>query len=147
MARWILRVALTLTLIALVIKRVALRPPSQGLAVRLVTTECDSDSAEAYVSIQLRLQVAEDGRTFLNGDDVPAPELPGYLSRLYSTRNQRVLFLDAADSVSYQKVVTLLNDQQAAVEGLSVVLLTPSVRKRCEWLWSFRLGQTNEPKN
>jgi biopolymer transport protein ExbD len=133
MRRWVTRAALAIVLVILIVTRIAHRSHSQGLAVRLVTTEC-GETEENFRGILLR--VGEDGRTQINSDHVSRRDVPLLLRHIYSTRPRRLLFFEAEASTSYQDAITVLADSQSAIEGLSVVLVTPSVRKQCEWRWA-----------
>ncbi len=133
MKRWIFRGVLVVILLAITVARVTRQTHSAGLPARIVTTQCMSRID--VIGRRLRLLIADDGGMFINSDSVPPAQMSARLAEIYSTRNERILFFDAADSVSYQQAVAVLDKLQSAVPGLTVILITPSTRKECEPLW------------
>jgi biopolymer transport protein ExbD len=136
MWRWAIRAVLVLILLALVIMRFRPKQPSYGLPVRLVTTDYERSEENIVEGRMIRLLVDNGGRTFINTEYCPLDLLHSRLSAIYSTRNQRVLYIDADDSMPFQTVIDVMNHGQSALESISVVLITPSVRKQCEWRWA-----------
>jgi len=136
MWRWIIRAVLATSAVYLIVTRLGHREPRYGFPVRVVTTDCEPIEENIFHGRMVRLLVDNDGRTFINTEYCPPNLLHSRLSTIYSTRSQRVLHVDAGDSVPFQTAIDLVNHSQSDIEGLSVVLITPAVRKRCEWRWA-----------
>jgi biopolymer transport protein ExbD len=81
----------------------------------------------------IRLLIDGDGSFFINNiERVAAERLPRRLADIYETRGEKVLFLEAEDSISYQAVVAAIDTAQSAAPGLKVMLITPSTRESCD---------------
>jgi len=136
MKRFFITALLGVTLIGVIAIRTFHRRHSQGLSVGILTTQC---SSPVYLNERcrlVRLRIVDDGGLFINDDPESVAGLPSRLADVYYTRNERVLFFDAADSVSYQQVVNAIDIAQSAVPGLRVILITPRTRHECEQLWA-----------
>ncbi|MDP9262814.1 MAG: hypothetical protein M3O85_00670 [Acidobacteriota bacterium] len=135
--RWVGRGVLVLAIVALLVYRAGQKPKAHGLMVRTVTSECDL--SRNGLDRAIRLRVSADGRMWLNLDEVEPAVLQSRLHLIYKTRAEKVLFVDAADGLALQQVADLLGRSSASAPGLRIILVTPSVRKRCEELWRIVL--------
>lgn len=135
--RWITWGVLLLVALLLFLRQRATRPRSRGLAVRTVTTECDFTGGPRDRAIRLR--AAADGRMWFGLDEhaehVEAAEFRKLMNLVYGTRAERILFLDAADEISFQQFVDVVERAHNSVPALKVVVVTPKTRKGCEWLF------------
>jgi hypothetical protein len=68
-------------------------------------------------------------------EHVEAAEFPKLMNLVYKTRAERILFLDAADGLSFQQFVDVVERAHNSVPALKIVVVTPKTRKGCEWLF------------
>ena len=134
MKRYSVTAMLGIVLISLTAFRLMHRNHSRGLFVRIVTTQCSSPNF-FDLGRSIRLRIDGSGSLFINSDPTSSEQVSGRLANVYKTRNERVLFFDASDAVSYQRCVEVINLAQSAVPSLQVVLITPRTRLDCEQLW------------
>ena len=125
---------LVAVLIGVIVVRILRRSHSHGLSVGVVTAQCSSPHYLEALRL-LRLRIVDDGGLFINDDPVSAGRLQGRLDELYKVRDERVLFFDASNSVSFQQAVATIEIAQSAVPGLRVILITPRTREECQRLW------------
>ncbi len=63
---------------------------------------------------QVTVSLAADGRTLINGSEVPSTELTSRLTELYAQRNDKVIFLEADRELAHGRIVDLMDDCRAA---------------------------------
>ena len=134
MKRFFITASLVAVLLGVIVVRIFRRSHPHGLSVGVVTTQCSSPDYR-LTGRTVRLRIDDDGSLFINTEPVSAGQLPRLLGGIYITRNERVLFFDAGDSVSYQQAVATIDIVQTSVPRLRVILLTPSTREECKPLW------------
>lgn len=63
---------------------------------------------------QVTISLSADGRTQLNGTEVPAGELIGRLSAIYAARPDKTIFLEADRHLPHGRVVDLMDECRGA---------------------------------
>lgn len=127
MKRFFITALLLLVLLGVIAFRIFRHSHSQGLSVGVVLTRCSSPEQLRMI----RLLIGDDGRLLINNDPISAGEISRRLPDIYEDRWEKVLFLDAGNSVSYQQVVAVIDAVQSAVPPVRVMLITPSTRENC----------------
>jgi biopolymer transport protein ExbD len=75
------------------------------------------------VPMQIVLQLSAGGTFAINGQAVPDDRLDETLRVLYADRTAKLLFVKAADSLPYQRVIDAMDRARAA--GVQVIALVP----------------------
>ena len=81
---------------------------------------------EEYSERQLVLSIHDDGRFYLNKEEVSLTGLAARVREALSNRSQKVMFLDAADGVPYGTVVQAM-DLCVGAGAENVALVTESL--------------------
>jgi len=76
--------------------------------------------------------VLNDGHVKLNSETLDVTNLAARLHEIYDVRAERVLFLQAAPELPFQKVAEVIDIAKKQIEV--VAILTPSVEKQPCWL-------------
>ena len=63
---------------------------------------------------QVTISLSADGRSLVNGVEVPANDLVERLTAMYSGRADKTIFLEADRSLSHGRIVDLMDDVRAA---------------------------------
>lgn len=109
----------------------------QGMFVTVAKNTCACN--EIYRT--LIIQVQKDGSVVVPGpeDDEPVENVAAFMKGVYSTRAEKVLYVQAAGEVEYQKVVTAIDQARSKTPDLQVVLVTSgAIRFTCpESCWNF----------
>jgi|JRYF01.1.fsa_nt_gb biopolymer transport protein ExbD len=63
---------------------------------------------------QVTISLAVDGRTQLNGTEVPVGELAGRLAAIYAARPDKTIFLEADRSLPHGRIVDLMDECRGA---------------------------------
>ena len=80
------------------------------------------NSRHAEDAAQVTVSLSADGRTLINGTDVPSPELIARLSAMYAERPDKTIFLEADRGLSHGRIVDLMDDCRAAgIERIGVI--------------------------
>lgn len=70
------------------------------------------------------LKVLKDGRDVINGDpSLSDADAVSKLSEVFSTRWERVLRITAEDGVEYGRVVGVIAEIRAAVDGINIMIM------------------------
>jgi biopolymer transport protein ExbD len=80
-------------------------------------------AAQSPIPIQIVLQLSSGGSFTINGQAVPDDRLDETLRLLYADRPAKLLFLKAAASLSYQRVIETMDRARAA--GVQTIALVP----------------------
>jgi biopolymer transport protein ExbD len=134
MKRFLITALLVVVLLGVIAVRFFRRSHPQGLSVGVVTTQCSSP-ADRFLGRQVRLRIDDDGSLLINTEPIPAGQLPRLLDGIYRVRNERVLFFDGGNSVSFRQAIATIDNAKSAVPDLKVILITPSTREECQPLW------------
>ena len=84
--------------------------PPTGFYVELASTRCDFDGEDRLIVLRL----TGDGKLFLNQEQENWSTLPDLLSRIYSMREYRTLYLLADPGVPFQTVARALDTVESA---------------------------------
>lgn len=129
MKRYLVTGVLILILVGVIALRALRRSHSQGLAVRIVSTQC-GDQDLGIVLRRVRVRIHKEGSLSINHDLISSAELRHRIDDIFLTRNERVVFFDADDSISYQDAIAVVETLQSS-PGVKVLLMTPSTRTAC----------------
>jgi biopolymer transport protein ExbD/biopolymer transport protein TolR len=71
---------------------------------------------------QVTVSLSADGRTLINGNEVPATDLVPRLSAMYADRPDKTIFLEADRTLSHGRIVDLMDDcRSAGVHRIGVI--------------------------
>lgn len=124
---------LVAALATIIVVRIVRHRNPTGFAVRAVTTQCGSP--EQLLERPVRLRLKEDGNLYIDADPLTAENLRMLLVDIFKTRTEKMLFVDAAHSVPYQRVIDVIDATGAAVPDMQIILITDATRQKCEGLW------------
>lgn len=111
-------------LVLLVIFMVTAPMMQQGVQVNLPKADAKGIDAQEDTVI---VTVDENGRTFINKDEVPGGDLRNRLMELFATRTKKEVFLKADAGVPYGEVVRAMADiKGAGIERLGMVTEPPA---------------------
>jgi biopolymer transport protein ExbD len=80
------------------------------------------NSRGAEDSQQVTVSLAADGRTAINGVEIPAAELVSRLQTMYADRPDKTIFLEADRGLSHGRIVDLMDDcREAGIERIGVI--------------------------
>lgn len=80
------------------------------------------NSRGAEDAAQVTVSLSADGRTLINGNEVPGAELVARLSAMYAERPDKTIFLEADRGLVHGRVVDLMDDCRAAgIERIGVI--------------------------
>jgi biopolymer transport protein ExbD len=114
-------------LVLLVIFMAALDLTQKGVDINL-PLETKSASAEPTSVSQILLDYTADGRITINHQDITMPELESRLRNIYEQRKDKTMFIAAADSVRYGKIIDVIDAAKGAgVEKVGII--TTGMRK------------------
>ena len=74
-------------------------------------------------SMQIVLQIAEDGSYSINGQPVPRDQLDTQIHAIFDNRPAKLLFVKAAGNRQYQEVIDAMDAARGA--GIQVIGFTP----------------------
>lgn len=97
--------ALVLNIASFVARR---QHTARGEMVRLASDSCSWLLDDKVI----HLHVSNDGSLKINSDTVQDKELVRLLSEVYAVRAERILYLSAANDVSYQRILDVIDDAQ-----------------------------------
>lgn len=92
---------------------------SFGLSRRSLAVTLPPDAPRQVESSPVLLELSNDGRYRLNGQLIPAPELPELLAAVYRHRAARILFIKTGSNRTYQEFI----DAAALARAAGVVTL------------------------
>ena len=98
-------------LVLLVIFMVVTPLLKQEVPIELSLAE---NSRGAEDATQVTITIAADGRTLVNGTDVPAEDLVPRLTAMYADRPDKTIFLEADRNLAHGRVVDVMDDCRAA---------------------------------
>ena len=71
---------------------------------------------------QVTVSLSADGRTLINGNEVPATDLVPRLSAMYADRPDKTIFLEADRTLPHGRIVDLMDDcRSAGVQRIGVI--------------------------
>lgn len=110
-------------LVLLIIFMVTAPMMQQGVQVNLPKADAKGIDAQEETVI---VTVDQNGRTFLNKDEIPAGDLRQRLAELFAERSKKEVFLKADAGVPYGDVVRAMADiKGAGIERLGMVTEPP----------------------
>lgn len=106
-------------LVLLIIFMVMTPMLKQEVPIDLPTAE-HSRGAEDVA--QVTVSLSADGRTLINGNEVPPADVVARLSAMYADRPDKTIFLEADRTLPHGRIVDLMDDCRAAgIDRLGVV--------------------------
>jgi biopolymer transport protein TolR len=108
-------------LVLLIIFMVVQQQLQRGLSLQVPPTEEPTGVPQGTES--LVLEVGPNGVYRLNQQPIATASLRQELSRVFSSRNRKVLFIKADERVPYRDVVSVVDESRAA--GVTVIGLVP----------------------
>jgi biopolymer transport protein ExbD len=114
-------------LVLLVIFMAALDLTQKGVDINLPLETKSASAQESSVS-QILLDYTADGRITINHQDITIQELESRLRSIYEQRKDKTMFIAAADSVRYGKIIDVIDAAKGAgVEKVGII--TTGMRK------------------
>ena len=124
--------------LAMLVETYTALPPvytPQGFDIQIASQRCDPDLSNKL----LVLHISKDGVIFFNLDEEHDwSSLQGRLSKAYSMRSSRILFLSADEGVSFQTVADAIDTVKGIREpntsrplNISLRLITPTINVAC----------------
>jgi biopolymer transport protein ExbD len=116
------RIALLLVLILIIVQH-HFPTRATGLRVKIATDTCGCDE-RLYRTILLHM--FPSGEWLINSEPVKLNELATKCSAIYSTRNERVLYLSGDENVPFQRIVEAIDIvQQSKFPALHIPVAEP----------------------
>ncbi|HEY6061857.1 MAG TPA: biopolymer transporter ExbD [Gemmatimonadales bacterium] len=118
-------------LLCLLILQMVIQPGLQkGLDLQLPLSERTEMASGTVARDQIVLRVAAGPAYALNEQAVPVADLERTLRDVFRDRPRKVLFVDAAEDITYEEVIRVVDAARGA--GLAVVGLVPRADRRPE---------------
>ena len=97
---------------------------ASGARVIMMRHCTDQEERDRGDSREVFVRLRDDGSIYMNEDPISSRNLLTEIQRIFSTRQERVLFLLGENSVSYQRVASTAAELQAQVQDLQIFLPT-----------------------
>ena len=134
--RWIVRGGLALIVLGILAARLFQNKISRGYYAVPVTNECDSH-LRGYAAVgDLVLHISNDGQVKINDERVSAAKFGVIISDIFQARNQRVLFVDAADEVEFETIARFMDAANSSGKGVRFIIVTNKSRQACLTKWA-----------
>jgi hypothetical protein len=102
-------------------------PPSVGIEIPLLRLRHHNDQITCDGRWEF-VQLLDDGRTKINGEEISERDLPSLVGRIMESRAERLIFVVPSSGIPYSRFVETLSDLKNTVPDIHIGVLLGRVR-------------------